>query len=392
VFLKLFNSLKVAGIPVTIREYLDMLKGLDKGICYKNSIEDFYYFSRLCLVKDEKYFDRFDKAFKSFYEMNKEYYLELKNKIPQDWLNDQLKKFFSDEMKLKVKNDKDWKEILKQFEKILSEQKGRHQGGNKWIGTGGTSMYGNSGYNPKGVRIGGKSKNRSAVKIWDKREFNNLDDQVTLNTRNIQVALRRLRKFARQSNELEFDLENTVSSTSKNAGVLDIKFRPQRTNKVRVLLFIDIGGSMDEHAKRCEEIFSAANSEFKSLDFFYFHNCIYESVWKDNRRRGSNLIKIDDIIRKFKKNTKVIVLGDALMSPYEVAYPGGSIEHWNEKPGSYWVKKLVSYFNKFIWLNPEIKENWQYSQSTKMLKQLTNNYMFELNLAGIEAGMKELAK
>ena len=391
-FLKLFNSLKVAGIPVTIREYLDMLKGLDKGICYKNSIEDFYYFSRLCLVKDEKYFDRFDKAFKSFYEMNKEYYLELKNKIPQDWLNDQLKKFFSDEMKLKVKNDKDWKEILKQFEKILSEQKGRHQGGNKWIGTGGTSMYGNSGYNPKGVRIGGKSKNRSAVKIWDKREFNNLDDQVTLNTRNIQVALRRLRKFARQSNELEFDLENTVSSTSKNAGVLDIKFRPQRTNKVRVLLFIDIGGSMDEHAKRCEEIFSAANSEFKSLDFFYFHNCIYESVWKDNRRRGSNLIKIDDIIRKFKKNTKVIVLGDALMSPYEVAYPGGSIEHWNEKPGSYWVKKLVSYFNKFIWLNPEIKENWQYSQSTKMLKQLTNNYMFELNLAGIEAGMKELAK
>mgnify|MGYP001370981139 FL=1 len=391
-FLKLFNSLKVAGIPVTIREYLDMLKGLDKGICYKNSIEDFYYFSRLCLVKDEKYFDRFDKAFKSFYEMNKEYYLELKNKIPQDWLNDQLKKFFSDEMKLKVKNDKDWKEILKQFEKILSEQKGRHQGGNKWIGTGGTSMYGNSGYNPKGVRMGGKSKNRSAVKIWDKREFNNLDDQVTLNTRNIQVALRRLRKFARQSNELEFDLENTVSSTSKNAGVLDIKFRPQRTNKVRVLLFIDIGGSMDEHAKRCEEIFSAANSEFKSLDFFYFHNCIYESVWKDNRRRGSNLIKIDDIIRKFKKNTKVIVLGDALMSPYEVAYPGGSIEHWNEKPGSYWVKKLVSYFNKFIWLNPEIKENWQYSQSTKMLKQLTNNYMFELNLAGIEAGMKELAK
>ena len=240
-FLKLFNSLKVAGIPVTIREYLDMLKGLDKGICYKNSIEDFYYFSRLCLVKDEKYFDRFDKAFKSFYEMNKEYYLELKNKIPQDWLNDQLKKFFSDEMKLKVKNDKDWKEILKQFEKILSEQKGRHQGGNKWIGTGGTSMYGNSGYNPKGVRMGGKSKNRSAVKIWDKREFNNLDDQVTLNTRNIQVALRRLRKFARQSNELEFDLENTVSSTSKNAGVLDIKFRPQRTNKVRVLLFIDIG-------------------------------------------------------------------------------------------------------------------------------------------------------
>ena len=231
-----------------------------------------------------------------------------------------------------------------------------------------------------------------AIKIWEKREFENLDDKVSLNTRNIQVVLKRLRKFARQSSELEFDLDKTISHTSKNAGILDIKYRPERTNKVRVLLFIDIGGSMDEHAKICEEVFSAANNEFKSLDFFYFHNCIYESVWKDNRRRSNNLTDINEILRIYKKNTKVIIIGDALMSPYEVVYPGGSIEHWNEQPGSYWIKKIVSYFDKAIWLNPENIENWNYSQSTKILKELINHLMFELNIAGIESGMKELAK
>ena len=272
------------------------------------------------------------------------------------------------------------------------EQKKKHQGGNKWIGTRGTSMFGNSGYNPKGIRVGGTSQNKSAVKVWEKREFKNLDDKVLLNTRNIQVALKRLRKFARQSSELEFDLEKTISHTSKNAGMLDIKYRPERTNKVRVLLFIDIGGSMDEHAKICEEVFSAANNEFKSLDFFYFHNCIYESVWKDNRRRSNNLTDINEIIRIYKKNTKVIIIGDALMSPYEVVYPGGSIEHWNEQPGSYWIKKIVSYFDKAIWLNPENIDNWNYSQSTKILKELVNHLMFELNISGIESGMKELAK
>tara|TARA_E500000178_G_scaffold312282_1_gene328823 strand:+ start:45 stop:1085 length:1041 start_codon:yes stop_codon:yes gene_type:complete len=346
----------------------------------------------MSLIKDEKYFDRFDKVFENFYELNKEFYEEIKSKIPKDWIENQLNKIFTDEMKKKISNDKDWEEVLKQFQKILEEQKKKHQGGNKWLGTGGTSMYGNSGYNPKGIRVGGTSKNKSAIKIWEKREFENLDDKVSLNTRNIQVVLKRLRKFARQSSELEFDLDKTISHTSKNAGILDIKYRPERTNKVRVLLFIDIGGSMDEHAKICEEVFSAANNEFKSLDFFYFHNCIYESVWKDNRRRSNNLTDINEILRIYKKNTKVIIIGDALMSPYEVVYPGGSIEHWNEQPGSYWIKKIVSYFDKVIWLNPENIENWNYSQSTKILKELINHLMFELNIAGIESGMKELAK
>jgi hypothetical protein len=392
VFLKFFQTLKISGIPVTIKEYLDMLKGLDKGICRNNNVKEFYFFSRMSLVKDEKYYDRFDKAFKSFYEYNKNFISEIKKQIPQDWLSNNLNKIFSEYMKKQIKNDKKWEEILKEFENIIEQQKKRHQGGNKWVGTGGTSMYGNSGYNPKGIRVGGESKNKNAVKIWEKRDFRNLDDQVSLNIRNIKMALRRLRKFARISNELEFDLKNTISSTSKNGGILDIKYRPEKTNKVRVLLFIDVGGSMDEHTQICEEVFSAANSEFKSLDFFYFHNCIYETVWRDNRRRNSNLTEINDILRVYKKNTKVIIIGDALMSPYEVIYPGGSIEHWNEKPGSYWIKKIVNYFDKVIWLNPENYENWQYSQSTKILNDLINNFMFQLNISGIESGMKELAK
>ena len=391
-FLKLFYSLKVCGVPVTIREYLDMLKVLDKGLCNKSCIDDFYVLSRLTLVKDEKYFDRFDKAFKSFYENNKNIFLELKKKIPQEWLNDELKKFFSNEIKETIKNEKDWDEVLREFEKIFAQQKKKHQGGSKWIGTAGQSMYGNSGYNSKGIRLGGNSINKSAVKVWEKREFKNLDDQISLNTRNIQVALRRLRKFARLGSELEFDLNNTVSSTSKNGGMLDVKFQPKRTNKIRVLLFIDIGGSMDEHAKISEEIFSAAHSEFKSLDFFYFHNCIYESVWKDNRRRSESLKSTDEILRHYKKNTKVIIIGDAAMSPYEIIYPGGSIEHWNEKPGSYWIGKIVDTFNKVIWLNPEKRENWEYSHSTKILKELSKHLMYELNVSGIENGIKELAK
>ena len=391
-FLKLFQALKLSGIPVTIREYLDMIHGLEKGICNKNSVDDFYFFAKMSLVKDEKYFDRFDIAFKNFYELNKEFFSEIRNKIPKDWIENQLKKMFSDEMKNKINNDKEWEDVLKEFEKILEEQKKKHSGGNKWLGTGGTSMFGNSGYNPKGIRVGGASQNKSAIKVWEKRDFKNLDDKVSLNIRNIEIVLKRLRKFERENAELEFDLENTISSTSKNAGFLDIKYRPERINNVRVLLFIDIGGSMDEHAKICEQIFSAANSEFKSLDFFYFHNCIYERVWRDNKRRTSNLTDVDEIIRIYKKNTKVIIIGDALMSPYEIVYPGGSIEHWNEKPGSYWGKKIVTYFDKTIWLNPEKIDNWQYSQSTKILKELTNHLMFELNISGIESGIKELAK
>ena len=389
-FLKLFGSIRNNGVPVTLREYLDLLEGLSKGLCDSNKIEDFYNFSKLCLVKDEKNYDKFDKAFNSFYEENKNIINQVEKKIPESWVLNELKKIFSNKEKDKVSNDKDWKDILKEFEKRLKEQKKRHQGGNKWIGTGGTSMYGNSGYNPKGIRVGGKSTNRSAVKVWEKRIYQNLDDQVTINTRNIKMALRRLRKLTREGLQDEFDLDNTITATAKNAGLLDVKYRSEKKNSVRVLLLIDIGGSMDDHAKSCEQVFSAAKSEFKSLDYFYFHNCVYENLWKNNNRRHSEYLETENLLRIYSKNTKLIIIGDALMSPYEITYPGGSVEHWNEKPGVFYINRLVNYFDKVVWLNPEQRQNWQYSQSTMMLIDLVKKNMFQMNLKGIESAMKNL--
>ena len=389
-FLKLFGSIRNNGVPVTLREYLDLLEGLSKGLCSSNKIEDFYNFSKLCLVKDEKNYDKFDKAFNSFFEENKNIIDQVEKKIPESWVLNELKKIFSNKEKDKVSNDKDWKDILKEFEKRLKEQKKRHQGGNKWIGTGGTSMFGNSGYNPKGIRVGGKSTNRSAVKVWEKRIYQNLDDQVTINTRNIKMALRRLRKLTREGLQDEFDLDNTITATAKNAGLLDVKYRSEKKNSVRVLLLIDIGGSMDDHAKSCEQVFSAAKSEFKSLDYFYFHNCVYENIWKNNNRRHSEYLETENLLRTYSKNTKLIFIGDALMSPYEITYPGGSVEHWNEKPGVFYINKLVNYFDKVIWLNPEQKQNWQYSQSTMILRDLVKKNMFQMNLKGIESAMKNL--
>ena len=389
-FLKLFGSIRNNGVPVTLREYLDLLEGLSKGLCSSNKIEDFYNFSKLCLVKDEKNYDKFDKAFNSFYEENKNIINQVEKKIPESWVLNELKKIFSNKEKDKVSNDKDWKDILKEFEKRLKEQKKRHQGGNKWIGTGGTSMFGNSGYNPKGVRVGGKSSNRSAVKVWEKRIYQNLDDQVTINTRNIKMALRRLRKLTREGLQDEFDLDNTITATAKNAGLLDVKYRSEKKNSVRVLLLIDIGGSMDDHAKSCEQVFSAAKSEFKSLDYFYFHNCVYENIWKNNNRRHSEYLETENLLRIYSKNTKLIFIGDALMSPYEITYPGGSVEHWNEKPGVFYINKLVNYFDKVVWLNPEQRQNWQYSHSTMILRDLVKKNMFQMNLKGIESAMKNL--
>ena len=389
-FLKLFGSIRNNGVPVTLKEYLDLLEGLSKGLCSSNKIEDFYNFSKLCLVKDEKNYDKFDKAFNSFYEENKNIINQVEKKIPESWVLNELKKIFSNKEKDKVSNDKDWKDILKEFEKRLKEQKKRHQGGSKWIGTGGTSMFGNSGYNPKGVRVGGKSTNRSAVKVWEKRIYQNLDDQVTINTRNIKMALRRLRKLTREGLQDEFDLDNTITATAKNAGLLDVKYRSEKKNSVRVLLLIDIGGSMDDHAKSCEQVFSAAKSEFKSLDYFYFHNCIYENIWKNNNRRHSEYLETENLLRIYSKNTKLIFIGDALMSPYEITYPGGSVEHWNEKPGVFYINKLVNYFDKVVWLNPEQRQNWQYSQSTMILRDLVKKNMFQMNLKGIESAMKNL--
>ncbi len=391
-FLQLFQALRNKGIPVTLREYLDLLGGLNKGICYSTYVDEFYNFSKMCLIKDEKHFDKFDIVFKTFYEENYKNLKFYEKNIPEEWILNEIEKMFSEEFKKTIKNEKEWKEILEEFKKKLKEQKNRHDGGNKWIGTGGTSMFGNSGYNPKGIRVGGNGGNKSAVKIWEKRKFKNLDDNEVVNTRNIKLALRRLRKFAREGQEIELDLDNTISSTAKNAGLLDIKYRPEKTNNVRLLLFIDIGGSMDEHAESSQELFSAARSEFKSLEYFYFHNCLYEKVWKNNVRRTHNMRSVDEIIRNYGRNTKVIFIGDALMSPYEVTYPGGSIEHWNEKPGSYWLNKIFEYFFKVVWFNPEYKKNWHYSQSTQIIKEILENKMFQLNLKGIELGIKELAK
>ncbi len=389
-FLKLFGSIRNHGVPVTLKEYLDLLEGLSKGLCSSNKIEDFYNFAKLCLVKDEKNYDKFDKAFNSFYKENKNIINQVEQKIPESWVLNEIKKIFSNKEKNKITNDKDWQDILKEFQRKLEEQKKRHQGGNKWIGTGGTSMFGNSGYNPKGVRVGGKSNNRSAIKVWEKRIYQNLDDQVTVNTRNIKMALRRLRKLTREGLQDEFDLDHTITATAKNAGLLDVKYRSEKKNSVRVLLLIDIGGSMDDHAKSCEEVFSAAKSEFKSLDYFYFHNCVYENIWKNNNRRHSENLETENLLRIYTKNTKLIFIGDALMSPYEITYPGGSVEHWNEKPGVFFINKLVNYFDKVIWLNPEQKQNWQYSQSTMILRDLVKKNMFQMNLKGIESAMKNL--
>jgi len=389
-FVKLFGSIRNYGVPVTLKEYLDLLEGLSKGLCSSNKIEDFYNFAKLCLVKDEKNYDKFDKAFNSFYKENKDIINQIEQKIPESWILNEIKKIFSNKEKKNVTNDKDWQDILKEFEKKLREQKKRHQGGSKWIGTGGTSMFGNSGYNPKGVRVGGKSVHRSALKVWEKRIYQNLDDQVTINTRNIKMALRRLRKLTREGLQDEFDLDNTITATAKNAGLLDVKYRSEKKNSVRVLLLIDIGGSMDDHAKSSEAVFSAAKSEFKSLDYFYFHNCVYENIWKNNNRRHSEYLETENLLRIYSKNTKLIFIGDALMSPYEITYPGGSVEHWNEKPGAFFINKLVNYFDKVVWLNPEQKHNWQYSQSTIILKDLVKKNMFQMNLKGIESAMKNL--
>ena len=391
-FLRLFESLRSNGIPVTVREYLDLIGGLNKGICNTSHLDEFYNFSRMCLVKDEKYFDKFDQVFKTFYDGNKKVFENLENNIPENWILSELQKMFSEDFKKSIKNNKKLEEILNEFKKKLREQKKRHEGGNKWIGTGGSSMFGNSGFNTKGIRVGGNGGSRSALKIWEKRTFKNLDEDATVNSRNLKLILRRLRRFAREGAEKEFDLDNTIDKTAKNAGLLDIKYRPEKANTVRLILFIDVGGSMDEHANSSQELFSAAKSEFKSLEYFYFHNCLYEKVWKNNLRRTDNMISVDEIIRNYRKNTKIIFIGDALMSPYEVTYPGGSIEHWNEKPGSYWLEKVFKYFNKTIWLNPEKNSSWQYAQSTLIISEIFEKKMFQLNLKGIESAIKELAK
>ncbi len=385
-----FFKLKTHKLPVSIKEFLTLLEALQKGVI-GSSVDDFYYLSRTTLVKDEANFDKFDRAFAEFWE-GVEAIPGIEAEIPLEWLLKQAELTLTDEEKKLIESLGGWEKLMETLKKRLEEQKERHQGGNKWIGTGGTSPFGAYGFNPEGIRIGQKtSRNRSAVKVWDQREYQNLDDSVELGTRNIKVALRRLRKFARQGAPEEFDLENTINSTAKKA-YLDIHMRPERRNTVKVLLLLDIGGSMDDHVKLCQEMFSAAKTEFKHLEHFYFHNCLYDFVWKDNRRRHSERTRTWDLLHKYGHDYKVIFVGDATMSPYEILQPGGSIEYFNEEAGAVWVKRMTDVYQKCVWLNPEPEEIWGYRQSVQVMKELMGGRMFPTTIGGLEKAMKVLAK
>jgi len=386
-----FLTLRAAGLKPGLGEFLTLLEALKKHVVVY-SIDDFYLLARMTLVKDESHYDRYDRAFAAYFKGVESMFDLLGGAIPDEWLRREMEKLLSDEEKAKIQSLGGFEELMETLKKRLEEQKERHQGGNKWIGTGGTSPFGNSGFNPEGVRIGGEGGNKRAAKVWEKREFKNLDDQVELGTRNIKVALRKLRKFARQGSPDVLDIDDTISSTARNAGWLDIKMVPERHNAVKVLLFLDVGGSMDPHVKVCEELFSAAKTEFKHLEYYYFHNFIYESVWKDNRRRHGERIPLFEVLRKYTPDYKVIFIGDATMSPYEILYPGGSVEHWNEEAGAVWFKRLMDAYPRTVWLNPEHEERWQYTPSIAAARELMGeDRMFSLTLSGLDKAIKRLS-
>lgn len=389
-FFNFLDELRSAGIPASMKEHLILLEALDKDVIERNP-EEFYYLSRAIFVKDEGLLDRFDQVFAKVFKGIITQYGEQNAEIPADWLKAMAEKFLTPEEMEAIKALGSWDEIMETLKKRLEEQQKRHEGGNKWVGTGGTSPYGNSGYNPEGVRIGGESKHGRALKVWDKREFKNLDSTKELGTRNIKIALRRLRKFAREGALDELDIDGTVRGTAKQ-GWLDIQMRAERRNAVKLLLFLDVGGSMDPHIKLCEELFSAATSEFKNLEFFYFHNCPYEGLWKDNKRRFSERTPTWDVLHKYGHDYKIIFVGDAAMSPYEISHPGGSVEHFNEESGTVWMQRLTNTYPAAAWLNPVPKEHWGYSQSTKLIKDLMNNRMFPLTLAGLDDAMRALTR
>jgi uncharacterized protein with von Willebrand factor type A (vWA) domain len=389
--IRFFFMLREGGLKVSITEFLTLLEVLEKRVC-DYSVDEFYYLSRASLVKDEAYYDRFDRVFSEHFRGIKAVFGDDDAEIPEDWLRRHYERLLSDEEKALVESLGGWDKLMETLRQRLEEQKDRHEGGNKWIGTGGTSPFGAYGYNPEGIRIGQEgSRHRRAVKVWDKREFRNLDDTLELGTRNLKVALRRLRRFAREGAADELDLHDTIESTARNAGMLDIKMVPERHNAVKVLLFLDVGGSMDDHVRVCEELFSAARGEFKHLEYFYFHNCVYEGVWKDNARRYSDRTPLMDVLHKYSADYKLILVGDATMSPYEIHYPGGSVEHWNEEAGSTWMQRLLDTYPKAIWLNPEPQQRWEYTPSIRMMSELMEERMFPLTVRGLEDAMRELS-
>lgn len=390
--LPFFTALREAKVPVSLKEWLHLMEAMDKGVAGRD-VDAFYHLSRAVLVKDEKHYDRFDqvfgKVFKGLEGVSPGE--EITADIPEDWLRLLTEKYLTDEEKAQIEALGGFEQLMETLKQRLEEQKERHQGGNRWIGTGGTSPFGHGGYNPEGVRIGGPGRHGRAVKVWEKREYRNLDDTVELGTRNIKVALRRLRRFAHEGAAEELDIDGTIDGTARQ-GWLDIQMRPERRNTIKVLLFLDVGGSMDGHIQLCEELFSAARTEFKNLEFFYFHNCLYEGVWKDNRRRHSERIPTWDLIHKYPGDWRAIFVGDATMSPYEVTMPGGSVEHWNEEAGAVWLKRAREQWDKSVWLNPVPERHWSYTPSVSLIGEVMEHRMFPLTLEGLERAMRTLAR
>lgn len=392
-FLNFFSELRSANVPVTLKEYLSLMEAMDKGVIDMD-VEDFYYLSRTALVKDERNIDKFDKVFGTVFKGLDSLGDAIEaRELPEEWLRSVAEKYMSKEEMDQIEALGGWEKLMETLKERLEEQKKRHEGGNKWIGTGGKSPFGADGYNPEGVRIGQKkSRHRRAVKVWDKREFKNYDDTVELGTRNIKVALRRLRKWARNGAPDELDLDSTIQNTAKQ-GYLDVTMRPEKRNTVSVLLLLDAGGSMDPHVRVCEELFSAARSTIKNLEYYYFHNCPYEGLWKDNRRRYNERIPTWDVLNKYPSEYKVIIVGDATMSPYEITYAGGSVEHWNEEPGGLWIKRFVDTYPSLVWLNPVKEGAWDYTGSIQLIRELIGpQRMFEMTLGGLDEAMKELGR
>ncbi len=389
-----FFKLRDIGVPATITEYLTLMEAMKAHVA-GYQVEEFYFLARASLVKDERHFDRFDRVFAEYFNGIESLFGgagdSLTTELPEEWLRKQAERMLSDEEKQQIESLGGWDELMKTLKKRLEQQKKRHQGGSKMIGTAGTSPFGAYGYNPEGIRIGQEeSRHRRAVKVWDQREYRNLDDTVELGTRNIKLALRRLREFAREGAVEELDLDDTVRATARNGGWLDVKMVPERRNAVKVLLFLDVGGSMNDHVQLCEELFSAARAEFKHLEYHYFHNFVYESVWKNNRRRRAEVTPTAEIIRTYGRDHKVIFVGDATMSPYEILYPGGSVEHWNEEPGAAWLQRMSATWPDMVWLNPEPRRRWANTPSIAITQELMEERMFELTVEGIDKAMREL--
>jgi uncharacterized protein with von Willebrand factor type A (vWA) domain len=386
-----FLTLRAAGLKPGMGEFLTLLEALQKHVVMY-SLDEFYLLGRTVLVKDETQFDRYDRAFAAYFKGVENAFAGLNALIPEEWLRLEAERLLSDEEKAQIQALGGLDKLLETLRKRLEEQQERHQGGSKWIGTGGTSPFGHGGFNPEGIRIGGSGGNKRAVKVWEKREYRNLDDAVELGTRNIKLALRKLRRFAREGAPEVLDLDGTIERTARNAGWLDLKMVPERHNAVKVLLFLDVGGSMDPHIRVCEELFSACKTEFKHLEYYYFHNFVYESVWKDNRRRHGERIPLFDVMHRFTPDYKLIFVGDATMSPYEILHPGGSVEHWNEEAGAVWFKRLIDTYPRSIWLNPEPEDRWQHTPSILATLQLLGaDRMFPLSVQGLEQGIRRLS-